>query len=311
MLSSEANKAIGVRLNSILVATDFSAASEKAVRHAIAIARHYHSKIYLMHVVSSLGFTMAGPDSVATASDLARRDLGKLEQQIMVSGAVAGLTHEVIIREGEVWEELEKVVAQRSVDMVVIGTHSRTGIAKLVLGSVAERIFRHASCPVLTVGSHCPANSQVDAPKSIRPILFPTDFSEASLRALPYAISFANERQTRIVLLHMLSPVPEVQGNRWYTAKDVTDCRKAVRAEKMRQLHSLVCDAKLSVDSICMADFGDPAEGILAAANHLGVEGIIMGLKQKTYVDAIAHLPWSTAYKVICGACSAVLTVRP
>jgi nucleotide-binding universal stress UspA family protein len=237
MIGLGVSKSIGVQLKSVVVATDFSPASEKALRHAVAIARHYGSKLYIAHVVSALGFTMVGPDASAMASDLAERELRELEQQLMIRGALAGLAHEVIVREGEVWEEMEKVVAQGSVDMVVIGTHSRTGIAKLVLGSVAERIFRHASCPVLTVGSHCPADAQISAPESIRPILFPTDFSDTSLRALPYAISFTNEQQARLVLLHMLSPVPEIQGNRWYTPQDVIDSRKAARAEKVSQLH--------------------------------------------------------------------------
>ena len=304
------SKSIDIQLKSVLVATDFSPASEKALRHAAAIARHYGSKLYIAHVVSGLGFVMAGPDSSAMASGLAEKNLEKLEQQLIIRGALAGLTHEMIVREGEVWEELEKVVAQRSVDMVVIGTHSRTGIAKLVLGSVAEEIFRHASCPVLTVGSHCPADAQISAQESIRPILFPTDFSDTSLRALPYAISLTNEQQARLVLLHMLSPVPEIQGNRWYTANDVIDSRKAARAEKVKQLHWLVRHAKLAIDPICMAEFGEPAEGILWAARKLNAEAIIMGLRRKTHVDAMSHLPWSTAYKVVRGACSAVLTVR-
>lgn len=306
----ESVKVVDVQLKSILVATDFSPASEKALRHAVVIARHYHSKLYLMHVVSSLGFTMAGPDSLAKASDLAGRNLRSVEQRLMLNGTVSGLAHDVVVSEGEIWEELEKIVSQRLVDMIVIGTHSRTGIAKLVLGSVAEQIFRHASCPVLTVGPNCPTNAQMSSSELAKPLLFPTDFSDDSLRALPYAVSFANEQQTRLVLLHMLSPVPEVKGDRWYTAKDVIDIRNATRAEKFQQLHGLVRNVNLAVDPVCMAEFGEPGPGILWAARNLGVEGIIMGLKQKAHPDAFSHLPWSTAYKVVCGADAAVLTVR-
>jgi nucleotide-binding universal stress UspA family protein len=133
-------------------------------------------------------------------------------------GAVAGLKHEIVVREGEIWEEIDDVVRKNQIGMIVVGTHNRTGIAKLALGSTAEQIFRHASCPVLTVGPSCPTEPELDSPELIRPILFPTDFTDDSLRALPHAASFANEQKTRLVLLHVLGPVPEVLGNRWYTA---------------------------------------------------------------------------------------------
>ncbi|HWR15705.1 MAG TPA: universal stress protein [Terriglobales bacterium] len=299
-------------MKSILVAMDFSAVSEKALRHAVVVARHYGSKLYLMHVVSSLGFTMAGPDSVTSASELAWRDLRTLERRLESTGAVAGLDHQAIIRDGEIWEQIDDVVREKHIEMIVVGTHSRAGIAKFVLGSAAEQIFRRASCPVLTVGPCCPTKPQLDAPELIRPVLFPTDFSDESLQALPHAVSFANEQKTRLVLLHILSPVPETLDNRWYTAEDVIQIRKQARQDCLDRLRGLVANFGLAVDPICMAEFGygDRADVIIRAAAELGVEGIIMGLKRKKHIDTIAHLPWSTAYKVVCGACSAVLTVR-
>jgi nucleotide-binding universal stress UspA family protein len=136
----------GVQIKSILVATDFSPASEKPLRHAVAIVRHYGSKFFLMHVVSSLRFTRAGPDAVAAAAEAAWRDAQQVELELVAGGELTGLDHQVIVRDGEIWTELERVIMQEGIDMVVIGTHSRKGLVKLVLGSVAEQIFRHASC---------------------------------------------------------------------------------------------------------------------------------------------------------------------
>jgi nucleotide-binding universal stress UspA family protein len=263
-----------------------------------------------MHVVSSLGFTMAGPDVVSSAYDLASRDLKSLEQRMKASGAVTGVEHEIIVREGEVWEQVEATVRQRKIELIVVGTHSRTGIARLVLGSTAEEIFRHASCPVLTVGPCCPTDVQLNSAESVRPLLFPTDFSEQSLRALPYAASLANEQNTRLVLLHVLAPVPEVHGNRWYTARDVFEMRKDASQQCLERLHDIGVNLGLAIDPMCTAEIGEPAEGIIGAAEDLRVEAIIMGLKRRAHVDTISHMPWSTAYKVVCGASSAVLTVR-
>lgn len=198
--------ATGVKIKSILVATDFSPASEKPLRHAVAIARHYGSNFFLMHVVSSLGLTLAGPDAVAAATEAAWRDARQVERELVANEELAGLNHQVIIRDGDIWVELERVIKQKRIDMVVIGTHSRKGLAKLVLGSVAEQIFRHASCLVLTVGPNSPANADIETTGTLRPLLFATDFGEGSRKALPYATSFANQTQNQTHLAsHALS----------------------------------------------------------------------------------------------------------
>jgi len=306
----EAIKSTEVQVKSVLVATDLSPASETAVRHGIEVARHYRARLCLMHVVSSLGFTMAGPQSSVMASGMARRDLCAIEQRLALLGAISGLKHKVIISEGDIWDELERAVIRESIDIIVVGTHSRTGISKLVLGSVAELIFRGASCPVLTVSPRCPDVAQLNAGETLRPLLFATDFSDESLQALPHAVSLANEQQTQLVLLHMLSDVPKLQGSRWYTAADVGAIRRAARNDAYKSLKDLVSNVDLAIDPLCMAEFGEPAEGILWAARNLRAVAIILGLKRREPRHPISHLPWSMAYKVACGAVCPVLTVR-
>jgi nucleotide-binding universal stress UspA family protein len=303
--------ATGVQIKSILVATDFSPASEKPLRHALAIARHYGAKFYLMHVVSSLGFKLVGPDAATAAADLAWRDARQVEDKLVSSGDLTGLSHEVIVCEGDIWIELERVINQQRIDMVVVGTHSRKGLAKLVLGSVAEQIFRHASCLVLTIGPHSPADADMEASKTSRPLLFATDFGEGSRRALAYAISFASQRGTKLVLLHVLPPGPKVEGNRWCTPGDVAQMQKDEQSATRGRLKELVEHAAATgVEATFMAEFGEPAESILRAAEVLHAEAIIMGLKRRPLADMASHLPWSTAYEVVCRAGCPVLTVR-
>jgi nucleotide-binding universal stress UspA family protein len=300
-----------VQIKSVLVATDFSPASEKPLRHAVAIARHYGADFFLMHVVSSLGFTLVGPDAAVTAAELAWRDARQVEHKLVASGDLAGLCHQVIVRDGDIWTELEEVIRQEGIDMVVVGTHSRKGLAKLVLGSVAEQIFRHASCLVLTVGPNSPAEADIETTGAARPLLFPTDFGEGSSRALPYAISFAKQRGTRLVLLHMLSPVPKVEGNRWYTPRDVEQMREDQQSAARRRLKELIGRTAAShVETVFMVEFGEPAGGILRAAEALHAEAIVMGLNRKAHLEIISHLPRSTAYEVVRRAGCPVLTVR-
>jgi nucleotide-binding universal stress UspA family protein len=303
--------AVDVQLKSVLVATDFSKASEKPLRHAIAIARHYGAKFYLANVISSLGLTIAGPDAVFAVTEAVSKDARRLEDDLVRRGALEGVRHEVIIRQGEIWGELEKVVRQEHVDLIVIGTHGRRGLRKLILGSVAEQIFRHAECPVLTVGPGSGQESLFEGTRAIRPFLFATDFGEASLHALPYAVSSANQFGAKLVLLHVVPKVPMPEGIHRCTAGDLIQMRENARLASLRRLNGLVShNTELAVKPDLVVEFGLPSEKILETAGTFKVDSIIMGLHRSAHVGTASHLPWATAYEVVCGARCPVLTVR-
>ena len=299
-----------IHLQSILVATDFSPASEKALRHALAIARHYDAKLYVMHVVSALGLNMVGPDAVAAATATALRDAMLAERKLVANGELRNLRHHFTVRSGDVWDELHRTIANEAIDLVVIGTHGRTGLKRLVLGSVAERIFRNVCCRVLTVGPCSPVDAHLQPDGTPRSLLFATDFSDASLKALPHAISLANQRGSNLVLLHVLAPVPNIEGDRWYTAADVVEMRGAAESGARERLQQLIANVRLAAEPQFVVDFGEPAEGILRAASKLDAEVIVMGLRCRDHVETLSHLPWSAAYKVVCNAPCPVLTVR-
>ena len=300
-----------IHLKSVLFATDFSEASEKALRHALAIARHYGAKLYLVHVVSSLGLTMVGPDAVTMSAEIITRDAAELENRLVQSGALTAVPHELIVRQGIVWDELDKIVDQEQIELVIIGTHARRGLGKLLLGSVAEHIFRHESCLVLTVGPGSLPDSPLGSGRAIRPFLFATDFSEASLHALPYAISSANHFGTKLILLHVISETPMPEGLLLPSAGDVMQMREKARLSNLRWLEELLCQTpKLAATPDFVVEFGGPAEKILQTANRLKCDAIILGLHRSAHISAASHMPWATAYEVVCGACCAVLTVR-
>ena len=300
-----------ILLKSVLVATDFSETSEKALRHGIAIARHYGAKLYLVHVVSSLGFTLVGPDAVAAATEAVCRDASQLEQDLVKTGALAGLSHEVIVCQGNVWEELENVIWHERVELAVIGTHARRGLGKLLIGSVAEHIFRHAGCLILTVGPGSLEDSPVGSARPIRPFLFATDFSEPCLHALPYAISSANHFGTKLVLLHVVPDIPIPSDNLLPSAGDVMQRRENVRISSLRRLEECVAQQpKLTIKPDFVVEFGSPSEKILQTAHSINADAIILGLHRKKHIDAASHMPWATAYEVVCGAGCSVLTVR-
>jgi nucleotide-binding universal stress UspA family protein len=304
--------AVEVAVKSVLVAFDFSEASQKPLRHALAIARHYGATFYLAHVVSSLGYTIAGAESLELAIEAAQRDTKQLENDLLENGALTGLSHEFLVSEGKVWEQLEGSIRQKQVDLVVLGTHGRRNLGKLLLGSVAEQVFRHADCLVLTVGPGSYKDSAVEKHPADRTFLFATDFGAASLHALPHAISFANQFGAKLVLLHVLPTVPIPESFHWsVTSGDVRQMRENARIASLQQLEKLALqNAPRAVRSEFMVKFGMPSEQILQAAFHLKAEIIIMGLNRSAHIDTASHMPWATAYEVVCGAGCPVLTMR-
>lgn len=291
-----------IPVKSILIATDFSAASERALHYAASLARRFGAHLYLVHIVASSGLASTAP---------AQRDAALLERKLILSGELQGVRLHVIVHEGDVGQELEKVVRSQYIDMMIVGTHSRTGVVKLVLGSAAEKIFRAAACPVLTVGPQCRLEFQLVSTSAVGSLLFPTDFSEDSFAALRYAASFAKQFKTKLVLLHLLPFLPLRDGHRWYTADDVAYMTEEARVAARERLERLIEGYSLQCEALCIAKAGQPvSESILCTAKALGVDGIVLGLHRKPHIDVASHLPWSTAYEVICGAECPVLTVR-
>ncbi len=301
------------RLKSVMVATDFSQASERPLRHALAIARHYGAKLYMAHVVSSLGLNMVGPDAVAAAEQAVQRDARGLATHLASTGALAGLEYQIIIREGEVWKQLREIISQEHVDLVVSGTHGRRGLGKLLLGSVAEQIFRRADCLVLTVGPCSYHEARVEGAGVNRTFLLATDFGEASLHALPFAISSANNFGAKLVLLHVVPAVPMPEGTHWYTAGDLMQMRENARMASLGRLEELIRNATLEIKPELAVEFGTAcpvSDKILETGEKLKVDAIIMGLHRSAHIGTASHMPWATAYEVVCGAGCPVLTVR-
>lgn len=136
----------------------------------------------MVHVLSSLGLTFIGPNAVAMAPRSSGGTPVNWRIPLFKAGAFTGFPHEVIVRQGNVWDELDQVIGQERIDVVVIGAHARRGLRKMLLGSVAEHIFHHAGCLGLTVGRGSLQDSPVGNPRApamscrCEKMLAPTNF---------------------------------------------------------------------------------------------------------------------------------------
>ncbi len=289
---SSSTHAIKVAISRVLVGIDFSESSEKALRHAIAISRSYGAKFYFAHVVSSLGFVMAGPEVTAMAAEATARDLQKLETYLLQTGALTGILYEAMVCQGEIWQELKRVTERQHVDLIVVGTHGRTGLRKIALGSVAEAVFRHASCPVLTVGPCAPADAPANA--KVRHMLCPVDLSPESAHAAAYAASLARQHEARLTIVHVVErreDAPTDEQERDFEAR----FRKHLPGELP---HNWTFRTQLGpIDRTILE---------LAAEGRVGL--IVLGMRSSH--SFMQPHGWPHAYKVACEACCPVLTVR-
>jgi len=142
-----------LRLQSILVPTDFSGPSTKALRYAAALAAQFGAKLILLNVIEPIGATpdfaynplvLENEKVVATA----KKELGRLLDQQNIATA---LVEKTFVRQGVPFNEISRAAGELKADLIVIATHGYTGLKHVFLGSTAERVVRHAPCPVLVV----------------------------------------------------------------------------------------------------------------------------------------------------------------
>jgi len=244
-----------VDLKSILFLTDFSQPSEAALPFAIAIAREFAATIHALHVLIPQPYLYMTPQTIPVAIE-AQEENAQAEIQ-RVEAQLTGVPHDVtVVRGVDIWSALEHAIARCSADLIVLGTHGRTGAEKLLLGSAAEEIFRQARVPVLTIGPAV-CNGIHNAARFNR-VLFATDFSAESLAATRFAVSLAEENQARLVLLHVIRDLGA-------EAKLSPEAHSV--ANVMYRLHGLVPkDAELWCRPEAVVEYGEPAERILEAA---------------------------------------------
>lgn len=287
-----------ISLKNILYATDLSPVAEAAAPLALELARRYGSKVLAVHVRAPQVFGLAPPESWPALKESSNKQAKEQSQHL--ASLFRGVEHAIAVEEGDIWEVVSALIEENQIDLVVMATHGRKGLEKVLLGSVAEKILRRAPCPVLTVNPH--VHLEPERATQMKHILFATDFSPASQTAVAYAFSLAQENQAALDLLHVLEP-----GK----ASDLVHPQELVEITSQRLRDLIPAEAELWCEPNILVEQGDPAEQILGAAKRRQADMIVLGVKAiQGGLGATTRLPWSTAHRVICEARCPVLTVR-
>jgi nucleotide-binding universal stress UspA family protein len=291
-------------IKNILCAIDQSPTSLQAFGYAIALAKWQRARLNLLEVIEEAPSHRVGrAPTIGGVPDEARTALERDLRRALAARRASDVKVEISMRTGKVVQEiLAQAHASRS-DLLVMGSHGRGGVQRLVLGSVAEKVLRLARCPVLTVRSGVRLASRSRSP--FRTILCPTDFSAAANKAVGYARRFAQEAKARLILMNAIEwPFGEA-----VMSGAVAELRESIESNASDALIRLLPrPVSRGPRAQAIVAVGKPSAAIVKIARERSVDLIVMGVSGRGALD-VAVLG-STTHHVIREGTWPVLTVR-
>ncbi len=264
----------------VLVATDGSDVATTAAAQGIAIADAVGATVHVVSVV-------------AARSDTDRSRHEAFVESVANDAADAGCSVETAVREGRPSREILAHADEEAVDLLVMGTHGRTGIRQTLLGSVALEVIRQARLPVLTVSADAS-----DVPREVDDVLVATDGWSGSVAATEQALALADAFDARLHALYAVDVSPELD--------DVLESFE----EHGKQTTMDVVDRarERGIEATRTVERGEPHETILAYADEEDVDLLVLGTESKSTIERLVI--GSVSQRVVPNATTPVLTVR-
>jgi nucleotide-binding universal stress UspA family protein len=297
-----------VSISRILCAVDFSDFSRDALDHAVVLAKWYSAPLNVLHVYSLPQPVMAGggvPSSLLSSPSTREEVTEEVRRFCAPSLAASDQHAEIVVTEGNAAKEIAREAERLTASLLVLGTHGRTGFERLFLGSVTEKVLRSTRVPVLTI----PPSVRKPGPPLYKTILCALDFSDASIRALEYALSLAKQADARLVLLHVIeNMLGDVSAER-LGHLTLSEYQRHLEQEAATQLKAVIPDeARAWSTPIERVEKGRAYAEILRIAAEEHVEIIVMGVQGKGALSRM--LFGSTTQRVLAHAGCPVLTLH-
>lgn len=289
-----------MKVNKILVPIDFSKYSDYAADHALFLAEKYNAEVTLLHAVV-LHYADAGEKEYLEAYETAYRhreeeSFRRLRKTIAAVEQPALEINSKVIRGFNAADAiLEFIQNNKGYDLVVMGTHGRSGFKRMLYGSVAEKVVRLSPIPVIT--THRPLKKF-----AIEKILVPVDFSEYSARAVGAALALKKKFNSQLIFIHVIDDA--IHPSFYAANLNIFDLNPGIKDHSMKRLRAFVDSEK---DCSFMVVSGTPSKEIASAATALNVDLILVGTRGLTGLEH--WLLGSTAERVVHMAEMPVLTV--
>jgi nucleotide-binding universal stress UspA family protein len=288
----------------ILCPVDFSEFSRHALDHAAAVAHWYEARLAVLHVVPNTPVMDVPPlelDDATRASvvDHLTRFTQGVPRRVQLDLRVEAAP--------DIHAEILAQAASMGADLLVLGSHGRSGVRRWWLGSVAEKLMRSAVCPVMVVPARAP-DVPPDSPVRFGRIVCPVDFSDGSLLAFEHALRMAEESDAELTVLHVIEVPPELGEHAFPSDFDVDEIRAAAEAAVLRRLRALVPDeAKAYCTVLTAVREGAAFREILKVASEQHADLLVMGLQGRGAIDLLVF--GSNTARVTRGAACPVLIV--
>jgi nucleotide-binding universal stress UspA family protein len=287
-----------MKIKKILCPVDFFPASIQAVNYAARLAVSNKASVYLLHVVAPViddpySYSPYRPQLVKLVRQRSAHQMQKIEQSLRKARIIASSR----LRLGNVYDEIEREIRRVKPDLVVMGTHGRSGIKRWFLGSITEKLLRHCPVPLLVISA---ATEKPLAPR-FRRILVTTDLSEGTTDALACAMTLAEKDKSQITLLHVVHDiVADVSG----------DYRGALLSGVQQSLDDLVpTQPRKRYDILTTVDVGRADRIIPRRVISNKVDLLIMSIQEKGILDRALY--GSTAEQVVRAGGCPVLLIPP
>jgi nucleotide-binding universal stress UspA family protein len=286
----------GPSFNNILLATDFSGASQAAFQTALGVCGVLQAKLTILHV-----FEYAEAVPPETGGQLLELDKVYAEARTSLDGLarvaqMAGVRCETVLSGGLAPQTILETIRSKQIGLAVLGTNALHGFERLVFGSTAESVLRAASCPVLTVGPL--AVNSVRTDQTDEPIIFPTDFHESTMGAIRYAASFCEATGSPLHCLHVLPRTVEGGYQSHIVPQIMTEALQQVVAENGTTIDPPVCAITYG---------SEISNAVVDYARQHKAKLIVLGIRQASMMAS--HVPAHIAYRIITEAPCPVLTM--
>jgi nucleotide-binding universal stress UspA family protein len=284
-----------VSFDKILLATDFSDASEVAFERALDLCRTFSASLFILHIfeyAAEVSPQVPGvPIEVANLYEEVQQSLDRLLQSARDHGVVCDGS----IVPGLPAQSILETVDALQIKLVVLGTNANRGIERLIFGSTAEAVLRKAPCPVVTVGPRVPNHNK---DRANGPVVFATDFHSSTVHAVRYAACVCRVTGAP---LHCVTVLPmTMEGG----------LRSKVIPEVMNQaLHHVAMESGTEIACpTCTTVFGpDVPASVALYAKTQRASLIVLGVQSS--FGLTSHGPWNATYRLIAEAHCPVLTV--
>lgn len=291
-------------IKQILCPVDFSECSRHALEQAVALARQHHAALTVAHVFVVAPVMEPAPlgspvvIEPALLSEAAYTHMYDDVLAFTTSVDAAHVKFDIDVLTGDPVDTISERAAAVSADLIVMGTHGRTGFERLLIGSVAERVLRRSPCPVLTVPPHAARSTSL----AFARVLCAVNFSDASVHALQYASTLARSERAEILALHVVE-VPRDQ-----LPPESLDVRAEFRRVAADRLTTIVPPALRERGIVReLVTIGTPHRQILHVAEEEACDLIVLGVERRSPTDLL--LFGSTTKLVLREAQCPVLTV--